>query len=411
MDFSFAPEEFLVEEVLPSGEVLELDKPFAGTPAEGRFSHFVLQKRLWDTPRALLELAKALRISRKRLNCAGNKDRNALTTQRCSAFAVRPEEFSRLKMKDLQILGAWNAADKVALGALAGNRFTLTLTESNTGRAIDVDSVKKRAGENGGLFPNLFGPQRFGSLRRNTHLVGKLLVQGKLKEAVWNYLTFMDEREKADSREARARFAEEKDFSGALSYYPLHLKFERTLIAHLHAYKNDYAGALRKLPRSLSLLFLHAYQSHLFNELLTARLKDGSLFEASKGDFYCKADPLGFPDQDKTAEITSQKTADSVNKLIPKGKAFLVANVLGYESEPTKDEAKLLKREGVKTSDFKLSVLPELSSKGTRRALFAPLQGFEVLREAPLQVRFSLPAGSYATVALAWLLGEDTQSL
>lgn len=80
--------------------------------------------------------------------------------------------------------------------------------------------------------------------------------------------------------------------------------------------------------------------------------------------------------------------------------------MLGSESEPTPEEKKLLKKEGLKPESFKLSALPELSSKGTKRALFAPLKDFEVLRESPLQVRFSLAAGSYATVALEWLLGE-----
>ena len=407
MQFSFAPEEFLVEEILPTGEVLELDKPFPGTPAEGKFTHFVLQKRLWDTPRALLELAKVLRVSRKRFNCAGNKDRNAISTQRCSAFALKPEDFSRANIKDIKILGAWNAAQKVDLGELSGNRFTISLTEANCGKPIDVEQVKARAEENHGLFPNFFGAQRFGSLRQNTHLVGKLLVQNKLKEAVWNYLTFVDEREKTEGQEARKKFEEEKDLSKALNYYPLHLKFERTLIAHLHAYKNDYAGALRKFPRSLSLLFIHAYQSYLFNELLATRLKEEELFEASKGDFYCKADKLGFPAVEKTEEITSKKTAESVNKLISKQKAFLVGNVLGYESEPTPEEKKLLKKEGLEPASFKLAALPELSSKGTKRALFAPLGDFEILRESPLQVRFSLPSGVYATVALARLFGES----
>ena len=404
MVFRFAPEEFIVEEILSDGAVLETDKPFKLKDEPGKFAHFVLQKRKWNTMQALTALARELRTSRKRFNFAGTKDRNSISTQLCSVFGMMPAEVEKAHVKDLTILGAWNAADKVRLGDLAGNRFTITLTEENCGKAASAGELEEKAAALGGSIPNFFGEQRFGSLRKNTHLVGKLIIQGKLKEAVMNYLAFVDEGEDEEARKAREELGKEKDFAKALSYYPLYLKYERSMIAHLNAYQKDYAGALRKLPRTLQLMFIHAYQSWLFNQLLEQRIAKEKLFEAAKGDWWCKADKLGFPKAAEAEEITSAKKAEEVTASAAKGKAFLLGHLVGYETELTPKEKALLKKEGIAPKDFKLATLPELSSKGSMRPLFVRLAGFEILEKEPIKIRFSLPAGAYATVALRELL-------
>ncbi len=402
--FRFRPDDFLVEEIMPDGTVLEVDKPFRLRDEPGKFSRFVLQKRQWNTLQALIALARELRISRKRFGFAGTKDRNSVSTQLCSVFGVMPEEVLRARVKDLRILGAWNAADKVRLGELAGNRFTTTLTEENCGKKVSADEIEEKAKALGYRVPNFFGEQRFGSMRKNTHLVGKLIVQGKLRDAVMNYLTFVEEGEKEDARAARERLAEEKDFARALDYFPLYLKYERSMISHLNAYPKDYVGALRRLPRALQLMFVHAYQSWLFNQLLEQRRADGKLFEAVKGDWWCKVDRNGFPKAGDAEEVTSKKKVDEVTELVGKNKAFVLGHIIGYETKPSEDEEKLLKKEGIKPGDFNFASMPELSSKGSLRPLFVTMAGFEVLGKEPVKIRFLLPAGAYATVALQELL-------
>jgi len=400
----FAPDEFIVEEILPDGTVLEIDKPFKAKDEPGKFTRFVLQKRQWNTLQALIALARVLHTSRNRFNFAGTKDRNSTSTQLCSAFGMMPEEVLRAHVKDLKILGAWNAAEKVRLGELAGNRFTISLTEENCGKKTSAEEIEERAKAIGYRVPNFFGEQRFGSLRKNTHAVGKLIIQGKLREAVMNYITFVEEGEKQDAVDARRKLAEEKDFSKAITYFPLYLKYERSMVSHLNAYPKDYAGALRRLPRTLQLMFVHAYQSWLFNQLLEQRIGDGNPFVAEKGDYWCGADKNGFPKAADAEEITSKKKAEEVTEKIAKGRAFLLGHIIGYETVPSEAEEKLLKKEGIKAGDFKLAALPELSSRGSLRPLFINMAGFRMLEKEPLRIRFSLPAGAYATVAVKELL-------
>ncbi|MEW5955615.1 MAG: tRNA pseudouridine(13) synthase TruD [Candidatus Micrarchaeota archaeon] len=404
--FDFKPEEFVVEEILEDGAVLEAGKPFSREDAPGKFCHFVLQKRGWNTAQALDAVADCLHISRKRLDCAGTKDRNALTVQLCSAFAVPPQRLLSLKVKDIAINGAWNAGDKVRMGSLLGNRFTIMLNFENCKEWPDTAKVEARAKESGYCFPNYFGDQRFGSLRRNTHEVGKLLLQGKMEAAAMNFLTFTDEREEGAGREARKRLAEQKDFSKALSYFPNYLKYERTMIAHLSVYPKDFVGALRKLPRATLLMFVHAFQSHLFNEMLRKRIADGPL-EAGKGDFWCDADEHGFPllwGGDAVKQVKSKAEAAKLQKRVDKSKAFLAANIIGSESKLNAEEKAFLKEQGMSQENFVVKSIPEVSSRGSFRSMLAPLKGFEVLEQSPVKIRFALQSGAYATEALKHLL-------
>ncbi|MFQ5406649.1 MAG: tRNA pseudouridine(13) synthase TruD, partial [Candidatus Micrarchaeia archaeon] len=319
-----------------------------------------------NTAQALGEIARKIRVKPKRFNFAGTKDRNAISTQLVSAFAVVPKRLLGLKLTDLKIGGAWLASTKIGLGDLTGNRFTITLTSENCGVDVCSGRIKRRVEDLNFLVANFFGQQRFGSLRKNTAQVGKLILKGNFEGAVLNYLCFVDASAKSEREtgaiDARCRLEKERDFTKALEYFPGHLKYEQVLLRHLSDNSNDFVGALRKLPRSVLLLFVHAFQSLLFNEFLYSKLE-------------CR---------DEKEE----------------------ANIIGFESVLSQEEELLLEKHGVAKESFKVKGIPEISSKGAKRRLFVKLSDFEILQEKPLLLRFSLPSGSYATVALDQLLSS-----
>ncbi|OIO28338.1 hypothetical protein AUJ16_01335 [Candidatus Micrarchaeota archaeon CG1_02_60_51] len=367
--FSFKPDEFVVEEITSDGTILEIGKQFDfGKPEDqplerNYFTRFVLQKREWNTAQALSEMARALHIRPPRFDSAGTKDRQAVTTQQCSAFAVPPASILALRLKDLQINGAWKATAKVRLGDLQGNRFTITLNKENCGVEPDAKAIAAKAAEHGYLFKNYFGYQRFGSNRENTADMGLHILRGELKEACLNYLAFQGGERSPDAREARARLAKEGDYAAALGYFPRWLKYERLLLEPLAVNQNDYAGALRRLPRNILLLFVHAFQAKLFNERLRAYA--GEWDESLEG------------------------------------------NLVGTGSQPTPEEQALLDGYGLSAQSFSPASMPELSCKGNRRKLFARMNGFALLSESPVTLRFSLDSGCYATTALEYLLGQQ----
>ena len=375
-----SPEDFVVCEIMQDGTVLEIGKKVAreGVP-NGKFAHFVMQKKNWATTDALLEIAGKAGIGRKSIAPAGAKDRKAITVQIASAYGASCERLMSINIKDISILGCWNSDRAVGMGDLAGNRFRIKASGKIAKGAEKI--VEKINGELNGLFPNYFGEQRFGS-RGNTHIVGKKILQGNLRGAAMEYLCGGEKEEKPDAREAREKLVSDKDFAKALQHYPLFLKYERRMLLHLSKVPTDFAGAMRKLPRGVLLMFVHAYQSYLFNSYVNARVREKD-FEAKEGEFYCKRGAFGFPNLGGRGEGSDSP--------------FLACKVLGYESIPNEGEIELLEREGIMISDFKCRGMPEIGSKGSSRVLLAPLVNFSFEKDT---FAFDLPAGAYATVAL-----------
>lgn len=391
-------EDFIVEEITIDGVILKIGENYARNDESGEegskdFTHFVLQKKNWTTEGALRRIGDALGIGKKRFSYAGAKDKLATTTQLASVFKIEKEKLLSLNLKDIRVLGAWYAKDKVHLGELLGNHFIIRVEDP---RAIDAERVvDKIAKEINMRFPNYFGPQRFGSNRKNTSIIGEHIVRGRLDLAVMEFLVGSCEREeREEARIARINLSKTNDFALALKEYPKSLTLERALLYHLAKYPRDYAGALRKLPRPTLLLFVHAFQSLLFNILLSERLAEGEI-KKEDGEYFC-GESFGFPDINKKIEKKARNS-------------YLVGKIIGYETKINEREKNLLSQFGIKPHDFKIRSIPEISMKGSYRVLLAPLKDFSFAmnddrRSAVFD--FSLPAGSYATVALREFLDE-----
>jgi tRNA pseudouridine13 synthase len=150
------------------------------------------------------------------------------------------------------------------------------------------------------------------------------------------------------------------------------------MLAHLASRPEDFTGALRRLPRNILLLFIHAFQSHMFNLLLSARIAEGAL-GLEKGEYYC-GEAFGFPDISKA-----------------EAEGWITAKLVGYDTPVNAREQALFDSLGISRDAFRMKQMPEIASKGTHRALLAPMKDFNFQADT---FRFSLPAGSYATVAL-----------
>ncbi len=364
-----SPDDFIVEEILSDGTVLELTKlPSISEVyacSEGNFALFLLKKRNWTTDLALRRIAKNLRVGKKRFSYAGNKDKKALTTQLCSVFGVKLENLKNIRIKDIEVFPVCYSDRKIKLGELLGNKFSVIIRElKRPSQIFEIDE------ELNGIFPNYFGLQRFGS-NRVTHKIGYLIVKGELEKAVLLFLT-------AGNQEWRRRLDENRDFKEALNYVPKSFKHERTILYHLSKHPNDFANALRRLPRYTLLLFVHALQSYIFNLELSLRIKENNL-KPQENERYVGKGLFNFPDVSK------------------EGNDFVLANIVGYESELNSYEEQILDSLGLNKKEFNIRWMPELSSKGSYRVLLSPYSNFKFRGNT---MSFYLPAGSYATSLL-----------
>ncbi len=243
-----------------------------------------LTKHNWEQQRLVKELARVLGISHRRISWAGTKDRRAVTSQYISIRGLEPEAVGRVSLPGVGLEIAGRSGHPIALGDLRGNRFGIWV------RGCDPEDLAERvAGVSGtaaeGGFPNYVGIQRFGVIRPVTHLVGERILWGDLEGAALAYLGRPFPAEPADVREARGAFQEDRNPREALRRYPVHLTFERAMLHHLDGHPGDYGGALRALPPRLLSLFVSAFQSFLFNTLLSRRCRQGiPLGEPAPGD-------------------------------------------------------------------------------------------------------------------------------
>jgi tRNA pseudouridine13 synthase len=134
-----------------------------GFEAAGTGPHALLKvrKRGANTEWVARELARAAGCKPFEVGFAGLKDRNAVTTQ---SFTVprgkrAAADFVGLAGEGYEVLEAAEHQRKLPRGALAGNRFEITVR----GVACDSAVLAERIAEiRAGGVPNYFGPQRFG---------------------------------------------------------------------------------------------------------------------------------------------------------------------------------------------------------------------------------------------------------
>jgi tRNA pseudouridine13 synthase len=388
------PEDFVVEEVsIPLPKV-----------REGRYSVARMRVRNWETNRLVRHLARALKMSRKRIRFAGTKDKRALTTQLVQ-FDCSPEALQTLRMKDIEILDLFQTDRRLDLGDLLGNRFRvqicdIELAESETLERVSriTDSVMQIGG-----FPNFFGVQRFGAVRPVTHIIGKKICEGDFEGAVMSYLGNPFPTESEPVQEARGLLQSSHDFSEALKVFPRQLSFERALLNHLVVSPDDFTGAIASLPLNLQMMFVHAYQSYLFNKILSERMRRGlPLNEPILGDLILPAKSNGLPERTKPV-VVGQTNIGKVKRRVREKKAFVSGLIMGAsprfaDGEMGEIETSVVEAESVDPQDFLIPKIPRISSKGSRREILGPLKDFEFfVGEGYVRTSFELIPGSYAT--------------
>jgi tRNA pseudouridine13 synthase len=389
------PEDFVVE---------ELSSPPPKSD-EGRFTIATVRVRNWETNRLVRELARGIHISRRRIGFGGTKDKRAVTTQLFSFEGVPPETVLALHLGDVEILDAYPSNAPIEIGDLAGNRFRIVIRDlalDSQEAARVVEEVERDLRRAGG-FPSYFGVQRFGSVRPITHVVGRHIVRGEFEDAVQAYVANPIEGEDPESYQVRSAFRDTGDVRMALRSYPKSYGFEKAILNQLASHPGDFVGALRALPFNLLMMFVHGYQSFLFNRILSERMRRGiPIHEPVPGDLVLPADSAAHPDRARTIDVTCDNR-ERVAARCREGKAWVSGILFGSEpefaaGEPGQIEKEIIASEHLRPEDFLIPDIPRISSKGTRREILAPVANLKAeVQESALFLSFDLTRGSYAT--------------
>ncbi|MDI9620121.1 MAG: tRNA pseudouridine(13) synthase TruD [Candidatus Nezhaarchaeota archaeon] len=363
----------------------------------GPYMLLVIEKRGVDTLTVALRLSRKLRIPLNRVGFAGLKDARSVSRQ---PFTVKLhgsiDDVSGLEDGNIRIIAVGRTNKPLRPGMHYGNRFSVTISgvEINTS---DVDAIledlRAQINDVGGI-PNFYGYQRFGLTRSNTHIIGRLLLLERYEEAVMELLKPSSLSDIGAERPA----CQEASLVKLLQALPKRLVFERMIVKHLLNNKDDYLGAVKRLPKRLLTLYIDAYFSYVFNKALSKRLrKMGSLKKLLEGDIVAKTDTYGNPlrptriVKEPCGELEEQ---EAILAFIP----VTLRGVEGYMSELT---SSIMKDDGLEPPFRALQVLNIRGRTGLLRQIaFKPLNLTYQALEGGLTLNFFLPRSSYATILL-----------
>ncbi|PIA45026.1 hypothetical protein AQUCO_01700525v1 [Aquilegia coerulea] len=261
----------------------------------GKFLRFHLYKENKDTQEALGVIGKMLGIQQRAFGFSGTKDKRSVSTQRVTVFKQHAKRLAALndRLFGIKVGDFCFVKEGLLLGQLQGNRFTITLRGVIADSEDTIRSAADSLGRNG--FINYFGLQRFGSGSVPTHLIGAALLRGEWKTAV---SLFLDPREgeRDDIREARKYFKESCDIEGTLSRLPRYLVAERAILQCLKKCPGNYVMALKAIPRTLRMMYVHSYQSYLWNHAASMRVQKQGTAQLMLGDLvYTKGSSAEIP--------------------------------------------------------------------------------------------------------------------
>jgi tRNA pseudouridine13 synthase len=269
----------------------------------GDHCHFTLYKENKDTMEVINLLARFLKMNPKELSFGGTKDRRAVTVQRLSARRVDAERLVALNraLRGAVVGDFEYSSGEIALGDLNGNEFTITLRDcdiegaensSITEKCDKIQHILTQRMSNLSThgFINYFGLQRFGTFSTRSDTIGLKLLNGDFEGACNSILEYPDsalvdlnpaEDEETTNnhvgREDRARaqaiqhFRSTNRVNESLNLMPRRFSAESALIRHLGKNANDHVGAILSIQHSMRTLYLHSYQSMVWNQAATNR--------------------------------------------------------------------------------------------------------------------------------------------
>jgi tRNA pseudouridine13 synthase len=161
--------------------------------------------------------------------------------------------------------------EPLKLGQLTGNHFTIILRSVSCDDHVIQEKMTSLR-DNG--FINYFGMQRFGTSTVPTYHIGRCILHSDWKGAV-DAILAPRPGEPEDLTSARQYFMSTRDAEGTLEKFPRGRPLEWAVLKGLVQRQgpNDFLGALKRVPYSSRLMYVHSFQSLVWNRVATHRIR------------------------------------------------------------------------------------------------------------------------------------------
>ncbi|KAM9375465.1 pseudouridylate synthase 7 homolog isoform 1-T3 [Pholidichthys leucotaenia] len=393
----------------------------------GSFCHFVLYKENKDTMDAINVLSKFLRLRPNMFSYMGTKDKRAITVQEIAVHKITAERLAHLNkcLRNLKVGNFCYKNHPLKLGELQGNRFTVVI-RNISGTDEQVHQALTSLKETG--FINYYGMQRFGTTAVPTHQVGRAILKNDWNEVVDLILKPRPGAEKEFMARCREEWANSRDPDAALKKLPNKRCVEGQLLRGLSMYgKKNIVTAFGLIPRNNRLMYIHSYQSMVWNTMVSRRIEAFGL-KAVEGDLVLR---------ETAAHVLSAEEAEnhSIHDVVMPLPGF---DVIYPSHHIGKGYRELLSADGLNIDNMRHKVKDYSLAGAYRRIILKPSDvswdvihyddprislvhtDFEKLENKPapvfnkegkyraLRMEFSLPPSTYATMAIREVLKLDT---
>ncbi|KAI5100371.1 pseudouridylate synthase 7 homolog isoform X3 [Silurus meridionalis] len=393
----------------------------------GSFCHFVLYKENKDTMDAINVLSKFLRVRPNVFSYMGTKDKRAITVQEIAVLKISAERLAHLNkcLMNLKLGNFSYEKHPLKLGELQGNHFTVVL-RNISGSGEQVEQAMTSLRDTG--FINYYGMQRFGTTAVPTHQVGRAILQNNWTEVMDLILKPRPGAEKGYLVKCREEWAQTRDPEAALKKLPVKRCVEGQLLRGLSKYgKKNIITAFGMIPRNNRLMYIHSYQSFVWNTMVSRRVEAYGL-KAVEGDLILKEGIAHI----LSAEEAEQHSIHNIVMPLPGFDVIYPTHTVG------KGYREMLAADNLDIDSMRHKIRDYSLAGAYRRILICPKDvtwelihyedprvplvhtDVEKLENKPapvflaegkyraLKMEFSLPSSTYATMAIREVLKMDT---
>lgn len=266
----FLPD-FIVREILPNGRIIYNGSEI-GKEIGGLYVHCVLFKSGLDTFSAIKTICEKISIKEEDIGYAGLKDAAAVSYQRISIWNIDIERIRSFEFRNIKLINPIRQKFAVRIGQLLGNHFKIIIRDVQRFWAKNEWKIFTQHVKTKGLL-NFYGPQRFGTKRPVLHLIGKLLLSGKYSEAIDLYIGKASPVEHEKISKIRNEYQKAVPLREVKLKFPPIFSIERSMLEGLEKDKTG-KDIIFSLPKPFLRLSVSAYQSYLFNKLLSRLSED-----------------------------------------------------------------------------------------------------------------------------------------
>jgi tRNA pseudouridine13 synthase len=361
----------------------------------GPFAFYRLTKRSLGTPEAVDAICRRWNIPAQQVQYGGLKDRHAVTAQHLTIYRGPRRGLKETNLR-LEYLGQTSRA--FGPQDIDGNEFQVVLRDI---RPEDAERLQQHIAElpAQGL-PNYFDEQRFGSVGVSGQFVAREWCLGNYEAALQLALAEDNRHDRPQDRRDKLLLREH------WGQWP-HLKsvlprsHRRSIVTYLVDHPQDFRRALALIRVDLRRLYLSAFQSYLWNDMLSRLLVATLPAETVRTVSVGPGTVALFLDLDQRQRDVLRVRQLPLPAARQKVDEELTAGLLAAALEPFVLSPQQLRVKYPRDSFF---------SKGHRHVLFFPERVQCEVRDDEIYegrraicLSFLLPRGSYATMVVKWL--------